>query len=267
MEGRTGIFTRIHDLFTAPKAYIPKYISNRTVLRVYDMLWKISRVSPSVREKNREINSRALSKGDVFRAGSFIENQRDWGNIQFGGGKHHNMGYSGCEIIAVYNALLSLGKALSFEEMAGLITAFEEKGAALKGEFGVAPYAVKEYLVNAGYEVEETESAEEHDLCSLGEKSHVFIATVYNNQNNIMEEIHTVCITGRDGAYVVHNDYTRAGNGQQGYRERGGYATLWDAVESIGRDAHSIYVMGIRKPGVMPGKPGAGFGRTDEKEK
>lgn len=237
----------IHDLFASPKAYIPQHISNETVLKVYDFLSRISKVSPKVREKNREINSRALAEGNVFKAGHFIENQNDWGDIQFGSGKHHNMRYSGCEIIAVYNALLDLGKELSPKDMAELIGAFEERGAALKGEFGVTPHAIRDYLKNSGYDVSATSSTDESSICEMEKKSHTFIATVYNNKNNIMEEIHTVCITKNDGIYAVHNDYTRDGKKPPGYRERSGYVTLQEAIDSIGRAAKSIYVIGIIK--------------------
>lgn len=237
----------IHDLFTSPKAYIPKYISNKTVLKVYNLLSRISKVSPKIRKKNREINSRVLAEGNIFKAGHFIENQNDWGDIQFGSGRHHNMRYSGCEIIAVYNALLDLGKELSLEDMAELIGAFEQKGAALKGEFGVTPYAIKDYLKNSGYHVSATSSTDEKSICELGKKSHTVIATVYNNKDNIMEEIHTVCITKKDGVFAVHNDYTKDGKKPAGYRERGGYGTLQEAIDSIGRASKSIYVIGIMK--------------------
>ena len=60
------------------------------------------------------------------------------------------MKYSGCEIIAVYNAMLDLGRKSSLEDMAELITAFEERGAALKGEWGVAPHAITNYWTPAG---------------------------------------------------------------------------------------------------------------------
>lgn len=247
MKHRLKILTMVHDLFTAPKAYIPRHISNDTVLRVYDMFCRITRVSRRTREKNREINRRALKEETVFKAGNFIENQNDWGDIQFGSGRHHNMRYSGCEIIAVYNALLDLGKALSSDDMAELIAVFEQKGAALKGEFGVAPHAIRDYLKDCGYDVSGISSRDERDICELEKKSHTIIATVYNNKNNIMEEIHTVCITKKDGFYAVHNDYTRDGKSPAGYRARGGYVTLQEAVNSIGRDAESIYVIGITK--------------------
>ena len=76
---------------------------------------------------------------------------------------------------------------------------------------------------------------DERSICELGIKSHTVIATVYNNKDNIMEGIHTVCITKKNGTYVVHNDYTRDRERTSEYRERGGYATLQEAVDSIGR--------------------------------
>lgn len=247
MKQPAHIFTMIHDLFVSPKAYIPRYISNKTVLKVYDLLSRISKVSSKARKKNREINSRTLAEGNVFRTGHFIENQNDWGDIQFGSGKHHNMRYSGCEIIAVYNALLDLGRVLSSEDMAELIGAFEEKGAALKGEFGVTPHAIKDYFENSGYDVWATSSNDEKSICELEAKSHTVIVTVYNNKENIMEEIHTVCITKQNGVYAVHNDYARDGKKPVGYKERSGYATLQEAIDSIGRASKSIHIIGIIK--------------------
>ena len=55
---------------------------------------------------------------------------------------HHNMSYSGCEIIAAFNAKKVFGFPGTAEEMAELIYEFESCGAALWGEFGTSPAAI-----------------------------------------------------------------------------------------------------------------------------
>lgn len=88
-------------------SFIPRHISNRVVVRVYHILSWI-RVPRSIREKNYRHNLKHLGEMDreVWRDSTVcIEDQAQWEAIQFGAGSHHNMSYSGCEIIAVFNAV------------------------------------------------------------------------------------------------------------------------------------------------------------------
>lgn len=227
-------------------SFIPTYISNKTVLVAYRILAGI-RVSQSVREKNYKHNLEQLPKLDEklwSDPKACIENQQQWSDIRFGSGKHSSMSYSGCEIIAAFNARKRLKGVGTSEEMAGLIQHFETSGAALWGEFGTSPWAVADYFKKCGFKV----------LLSYGEKetmeiiereSSVMIATVYNDRNNITRQIHTVCITREAGqGYVLHNAYFV--NKEGIYTASPDYATLQEAVAHISRyETKLICLLGI----------------------
>lgn len=214
-------------------SFIPQHISNRTVIRVYRILAWI-KVPRSVRAKNYEHNLKCLeemNKGLWQDSMTYIENQAQWGNVWFGAGKHHNMGYSGCEIIAAFNAQKVLRGSVDVGDMAGMIRYFEAGGAALWGAFGTSPQAVIQYFKKQGYEVL-LSYGEDDTVRAIEQKSQVMIATVYNDRYDITRQIHTVCITrGQERGFVVHNAY---------FKDRGGtyiaspsYGTLQEAVAHV----------------------------------
>lgn len=227
-------------------SFIPKYISNKTVLMAYRILAGL-KVPRSVREKNYRHNREQLRKLDekIWRdSKACIENQQQWSDIRFGSGKHSSMSYSGCEIIAVFNAQKRLKGVGTSEEMAGLIQHFETSGAALWGEFGTSPWAVADYFKKCGFNV--LLSYGEKDTMEIIEReSPVMIATVYNDRNNITRQIHTVCITRERGhGYILHNAYFR--NKEGIYTASPSYATLQDAVMHISRyETELICLLGI----------------------
>ena len=129
--------------------------------------------------------------------------------------------------------------------MVNLISSYEKNGAALYGEFGVAPNAIERYMKNAGYKVQTTDSRNAQKLAEIDKNSDVFITTVYNNQKDITDMVHTVCITKtKDGKYAAHNTYIRD--------KRGNYVantadTLEEAISGIGSDTGIIHVIGVKK--------------------
>ena len=109
------------------RGIIPRWISNKIVLGALELMRRLTNHIPvTVREQNRRENSERLLESTVFHPGHYIENQAQWGNIRFGNGKHSCMAYSGCEIIAVYNALLALGEKTDVAGMAELISSYEK---------------------------------------------------------------------------------------------------------------------------------------------
>ena len=173
-----------------------------------------------------------------------IENQAQWEDIRFGAGRHHSMCYSGCEIIAVFNARKRLYGSMTPEDLAELIHRFEKKGAALRGEFGTSPLALARYLKRSGMEVR-TSYGKQRSVEDIERESTVMIATVYNDGNDITKQIHTVCIT-RDvnGGYILHNAYCKDTSGR--YTESISYPTLREAITHIsGYGAKLIYLIGI----------------------
>lgn len=230
-------------------SFIPKHVGNRTVRMVYHMLTFI-KVSRKTRVKNYNSNIVKLNhKTWDFLAvpNAYIENQNEWSEIMFGAGQHHNMKYSGCEIIATFNALKSLTGNGSPESMATLISEYEACGAALQGEFGVSPLAIEAYLKKRGYVVSTADKEDSTEPDKVDEQSHVFIATVYNDANDITKQIHTVCITkNEDSRYVLHNAYCRDKNGT--YVPSIPYTTLSDAIGHISQyEVQLIYLIGIAK--------------------
>lgn len=231
-------------------SFIPKNVSNRISLRVYQILALIP-VPQKIRENNYNSNVVELNKTnwDFWTIPTaLIENQSEWGKIMFGAGPHHNMRYSGCEIMATFNAQKVLAKTGSPESMAALISEYEAKGAARRGEFGVSPRAIETYFKKHGFSVVTTDRGDDKSLEKVDSQSRVLIATVYNDANDIMKQIHTVCITKETGKYVLHNAYRRDNNGV--YIASDPYSTLSDAISHISRyGAKLIYLIGIAKFG------------------
>jgi len=138
----------------------------------------------------------------------YIENQNAYGHVKFG---KTNMQYAGCEIFAVYNALLALGdiptdretdseKSFSLEE---LIRYFERDGMAFSGRIGTSPMALVKFLRRRGYQV--CFSKRESEFSGMMERNSNLILTMYNNGESLVHEIHTVCITKQEGKLVAHN--------------------------------------------------------------
>lgn len=83
-------------------------------------------------------------------------------------------------------------------------------------------------------------------VIKIGESSDTVIVTAYNNEKNIMAQVHTVSITKeKGGTYSIHNAYHRV-NGK--YAAKEGYRTLQDAVHAMSNSAPaSISVIGISR--------------------
>lgn len=228
-------------------SFIPRYVSNRACLRAYQMLAAVP-IPRRTREKNYNANVERL-KGtdwDFWSVPSaYIENQNEWDKIAYGAGSHQNMRYSGCEIIATFNAWKMLTGAGTRESMAALIREYEKYGAALRGEFGVSPRAIETYFRKHGFPVAATDKDDRESLNRVAARSRVMIATVYNDAGDITKQVHTICITKDEGkGYVLHNAYRRDKDGT--YVASVPYATVADAISNIsGREVKLIYLIGI----------------------
>ncbi|MCH5251170.1 MAG: hypothetical protein J1E98_14630 [Lachnospiraceae bacterium] len=227
-------------------SFIPRHMCNSVVLRVYCLLALIP-VPKRIRRKNHAHNAISLknAKWDFLSVPSaYIENQNEWGEILYGWGPHHNMKYSGCEIIATFNALKALGKACSPDFMAELISEYEKRGAALWGEFGVSPPAICAYLKRQGFLPLSAKKVDDKSWNMADSQCQVFIATVYNDAKDITAQIHTVCITKEENRYILHNTYRRNQKGD--YVASISYATLKEAIVHIsGQEVKMLYLIGI----------------------
>ena len=232
-------------------SFIPRYVSNRIFLRIYQISALIP-VPRKIREKNYDSNIVQLNTKDWdfwTVPSAYIENQNEWDKIMYGASAHNNMRFSGCEIMATYNAQKALTGTGSQELMAGLIRRYEARGAALWGKFGVSPRAIEDYFRKQGVLVMTTAKGDSKSLNMVDSQSQVLIATVYNDANDITRQIHTVCITKDTGSgYVLHNAYRRDKNGT--YIASAPYPTLSDAISNISRnETKLIFLIGIGAAG------------------
>ena len=182
-----------------------------------------SHISPKTRKLHIKENRMSEPEG-------MIENQRELKALSFGS---TDMAYAGCEVIAVYNALLTVGKRTFLSE---LIEAFEKRGTVFNGRFGTSPYALAGYLKNLGIKV--ASSFKRKNFGEIAEKSRVFIVTIYNDRKNIMQQVHTICVTkDENGLFVPHN----CGCGNKGFNG------IKELEEHIGCDGRGriFYIIGL----------------------
>ncbi|MFG6355725.1 MAG: hypothetical protein K1W26_02710 [Acetatifactor sp.] len=192
------------------RSLIPHYATNRQVLGfLYLSTWikfppKIIRTHHG---KNMEkllaaSQAKAGEPGAFYQPHTYIENQSEWKDIEFG---ITDMAYAGCEIMATYNARLSLGEEMAAQEMAELIQSFERRGAVLGGIFGTAPVAIYKYFRSNGYRAEMATGTSEEEVNELGERCGTVIITFFNNRDDIMAQVHTVNVSREQGGYACHN--------------------------------------------------------------
>lgn len=192
------------------RSLIPRYATNRQVIGfLYLSTWikfppKFIRTHHS---KNMEkllaaSQAKAGEPGAFYQPHTYIENQSEWKDIEFG---ITDMAYAGCEIMATYNARLSLGEEMAAQEMAELIQSFERRGAVFGGIFGTAPTAIYKYFLRNGYRVAMTTGTSEEEVNALGEGYGTAIITFFNNRDDIKSQVHTVNVSREQRVYACHN--------------------------------------------------------------
>ena len=197
---------KVEDIKQLVLGYIPHNVSNDTVIYVMNYLATKNAISDKTIKKHANDNLNQIA--NVYSSGNYIENQMHWEDVKYGSA---DMAYSGCEIIAVVNALHSLGKDLNNDEVAALISKFEKNGAVRNGKWGTTPSKIVDYFVeDAGCTVNCTTSVDYNKIEEIGKNNDTIIVTLYNNENNIMDEVHTINIEKRIDAsgktvYVGHN--------------------------------------------------------------
>jgi hypothetical protein len=250
-------------------ALLPRYLSNEGFIALYEALRTgDAKGNPVIQaildqygntltpeEIEAHYNNNVNELHNVYKEGDFIENQDEWGNIQYGKDTNYpgvdsfanqsSMRNSGCEVIAVANALHNMGYDLSEAEMAQLISDFEKDGIVMNGVIGTSPMALYDYMVEHGYNADYTTSTSPTDINNFGNNYDTFIVTGYNNQNDVTQAVHTVCITKNpDGSFTVHNGYNQT-NGTWG--EAGPFSSLDEAVGHIVQngDPEPIMITGV----------------------
>ncbi len=186
------------------KEFIPG-LPNSLVVGALRFFSLFSFISKKRRQKNSGTNEEVLKKESYTAKDGFIENQHAMKALMFG---RTDMAYAGCEIIAVYNALLSLGRKKDLTE---LISTFEKRGSVFGGRFGTSPYALYRYLSKTPENV--CFSFKRKDFERIAQESRILIITYYNDAKDIMQQIHTICVTKNEKDEMEpHNAYcTEAG--------------------------------------------------------
>ena len=225
---RFGLRKRIY-------AFIPARIRPGTVLAAFELMRRLQRLfgrDYSRRNLPRNRDSFIKHAAALERAGNYIEDQHSWADTAYGG---VTLSYSGCEVIAVYNAVLSLtGRAPDLPELIG---EFERDGMILGGRFGTSPASLEEYCRRKGFgTVSSTDTAE---FDSLAERSRTLVLTIYNDGMDIRRQVHTVSITRGPDGYTAHNVYCDG-------RTEGPYSTVGELIRGInGGRAKPIILYGI----------------------
>lgn len=238
----------IIEILLSTGSYAVTHIPNCCMVKILSLL-SFVKISKKQQNENQTANKKILEaesakKTGFFTANHFIENQNDWGNVRFG---LSDMKYSGCEIMAVYNALLDLGNEMTAQSMAELISEFERKGAVLNGKWGCAPRSIYKYLVRRGYRVTMTTCADPDTINTIGKNSNSVIITAYNDRNDIRKMIHTISVTKDNlGNYTLHNAYKRINGRYAAYSSDSPIKNLWDVIGVMSQgQAAPICVIGI----------------------
>ena len=188
---------------SAIRSFIPDKVSNHTVVEFFEMMRGVQRIVKRRYRKNDAPNFAAdmAHRPAVKKAGGYIEDQHSWKDMRYG---LSTVSFSGCEVIAVYNALNDLAgtdKISMFEMVRG----FERDGMVFFGIAGTSMKALERYFSSRGYHTEYSESPAEFD--DIAGRSDTMILTMYNDRNDIAAQIHTICISKKRGLLYAHNVY------------------------------------------------------------
>lgn len=188
-------------MFKGFLAFIPRHVSNKTVLGFMEFLRRIAHIS------KRKIRDHYKKNEEFFAANGiqgFVENQKDLKDVFFG---KKNLAFSGCEIIAAYNALVRLGGISGFS-LPKLISEFEKDGMIFGGRFGTSPKALLDFFSKNGYKCDFVRN--ESEIRRIEPLYDTFILTIYNDKDNIKRQIHTINVNREMSGLIAHNVY---GNG------------------------------------------------------
>ena len=215
------------------KSFIPTKVSNETILNFFELLRITSshRFNDNLEKNNQNFNNHLE---EIEKDDGYIENQYLYTDMNYG---NKTLDFCGCEIIATYNAIYDLtgNHDISFPNM---IDSFEKDGIVLSGFFGTAPRSIEDYLKKHGFKTISSSKKNEYD--KIGEKSDALILTMFNDKYNIMNMVHTINITKKNGGFYVHN------NGYKSHLTK--YNSISDLLLRINDGkAKDIFLIGIMK--------------------
>lgn len=215
------------------RSFLQKKVPNSVIMAAIDAIRDLTPTTyPGNLEHNIEHFPRHLIQ--IQRYQGYIEDQSNYYDLKYG---HKTIDFSGCEIIAAYNALYSLTKDENIDFPA-MIDYFEKNGIILYGHLGTAPQSVEEYFKELGFETLMSTKRKEYE--NVEKNYDAFILTKFNDIDDIYNCIHTVCITKKNGKFYVHNNSYY------------GYNTPYESIEELlnridGGKAKDICLLGIKK--------------------
>ncbi len=150
-------------------------------------------------EENYEQN-KTIDLSRYEKSNGYIHDQTSGSiaNVKYGNG---TLAKNGCGVIAVNNALVSLGDRKDIRDIA---KDFEKGGLVLSGTFGTNPYAIGDYFRENGYTVDTYEGSNLFSaLKSSDAKTHIF---TYWNSDKAEDGVHIVSVDKmEDGRYRFYN--------------------------------------------------------------
>lgn len=201
------------------KGYIPKHIHDETFLEVYDFFASVNNISDDKIKAHHKANSTVFSQiNSQCMVNGLIEYQSKMKYLVYGvqndnldkillGNNTLTAESNTCGVIATYNAMAALNNNSSPVGFVDLLSEFEKNGIALDGYIGTSPNRLQEYLDDNGYQTKMLAggSLSQKSANGLATDCEAFILTSYNSKDNVLDMVHTTCITKEKGKYVIHN--------------------------------------------------------------
>ncbi|MCI2048202.1 MAG: hypothetical protein LKJ76_00600 [Lachnospiraceae bacterium] len=184
--------------------WIPQHLGNRVLLHTFEALRRAgaaAAVLPSVkrrRMRNGQAHFEANTHTAQTLAAGYLEHQRQLSGFVYG---KTDLAAAGCEIIAMYDLLLHLGRK---EPLPALIREAESAGMVRGALWGTSPKAVVKALSKRGLTVHC--AVKEPDFDETLKTYDSFLLTLYNDEKDLRRMVHTVLVTREgDGLFCIHN--------------------------------------------------------------
>lgn len=184
------------------KSFIPQKIPNQMTLKFFEFLQEINKKKKNKYPLNYEKNIKNYEnhKKTIEKNLGYIEDQNNYTDMYYGKKQFNECG---CEIIATFNALKDLNYNNDFS-LPLLIDYFEKDGIVLNGNFGTSPKAIENFFKNLNFET--FSSFNEKDCDFIGNNYHTFVFTFFNDKFNVFNQVHSICITKKNGKFFTHNN-------------------------------------------------------------
>lgn len=174
----------------------------------------LNRLTRSATARRRERNRAAVA---AYTASGPVNGQRlpPVAALPYG---RYTMDYNGCEVLAAYNALLTLGEAAPLSEVSAW---FERRGLFLGGLWGTHVLAVPEFFKARGFAVEVLYKDFDEAFSSVPAAVFAF----WNDAKRLRRGLHTVALAHADGGRLAV--YNLRGSDREANREFHSIAELY----------------------------------------